>query len=168
MIILPSLLAIASLDQFIDQGNAYKGQSLKTCTLLGCVTEAVVDIRRADLERPDYDIVVEFDGKKQGCKRPVSEDVSPEVPNCGDAVRLVHREIPCDQRSNRNCDLMPKIEEHLAIFGTPATITVTLFQDGKEVATATMQPNYRAVFPNGRDCDGECKSWRTLWTIPGE
>ncbi len=142
---------------------------LKYCTLLACRTEAVVDIRRADLETPNYEVLVEFDNIKQRCVLPKSEDVSPEVANCGDVVRLVHRPVPCKpSQDERSCVLTPKVEEHLAIFATPETITVTLFQDGKVIGTGTMHPIYASRFPNGKECDEGCKSWRTIWTIPGE
>jgi hypothetical protein len=62
MIIWSCLLALASVGQFIDQENSQKGQSLKVCTLIACVTEAVIEIQRADKLQADYDLVVEFDG----------------------------------------------------------------------------------------------------------
>ncbi len=169
MIVLPFLLTVASLSQFINETNAQKGQSLRTCARAGCVTEAVIDIRRADLERPDYEVLVEFDKVKQRCTLSTNEDVSPEVPNCGDQVRLVLRAVPCtSSQDEKKCALTPKIEEHLVIFATPAKIKVTLFQEGKEIVVDTLHPIYKSHLPYGEDCESGCKFWRTVWTIPGE
>lgn len=149
LLVVPLLLAATAnaFAQFNGQ-PVDKGQHLRTCTLLGSVTEAVIDVQRADKQVSTYDVLIEFDGIKIQC--PFNRDVSPEVANCGTRVKVALRDSAV---------------EHIAVFGTPSKITVALSENGKEVAKRSFKPDYKEYFPNGSDCPPGYMFWRTLWTI---
>lgn len=153
MITLHVVIAIALFGQFLDQTDSHKGQTLTTCTLLGGVTEAVIDVRRADKTQPTYDVVVEFDGTKADC--PLRDDAMPETANCGKKVAV---------RSGTQ----DKSTEHIAIFATPSKISITLSEKGHRIATQVFEPIYESYYPNGKDCPPEHLFWRAEWLIPGE
>jgi hypothetical protein len=169
MNILTVLLIVASLGQFFNETDLSKAQSLKTCTLLGCLSEAQIDIRRTDGGLPDYDVLVTFDQKTIACK--ISDVLNvmdgPEVPNCEDRIRLVFRPRQCfgDDDGCSHSGKPNRGEEHLSVFGTPQSIRLTLSRSGKIITSKSFTPAYKSSFPNGKECPSECKNWSTIWYV---
>jgi hypothetical protein len=144
-------------------------QPSKYCTLLGCLSEAVIEVRRKDDVVPDYKITVEFDDKSISCEPSPQEIYAPEMANCGANVLARLREVAHCAQPDFPCHLggpNGQIEEHIAIIGTsPKLIKITLSKGDKTVAAKSFSPEYASQFPNGKDCPDECKNWRVAWLL---
>lgn len=126
--------------------------SLKTCTLIGCSMPASsIHIRRSNGEIPKFTVGLEYDGRSLSCIPEQSSQLPDRLArNCADSARVI---VQSDQ-------------EFIGIFGTPTRIKVTLSEQDKIIATREFVPDYKISYPNGIECDPQCKSWSADWSIP--
>jgi hypothetical protein len=133
-----------------------KPQTLKTCTLLSCISAAAISIQLSDGGTPKYDVTLDIDGTKVVCTLP---ELSAYIPfgtgaSCGSTANMsVQEESP------------GKIEALLVIHSRPKRIAISLLASGKTVAERVFLPEYTEHSPNGPNCEPQCWSWRTTWMI---
>lgn len=122
---------------------------LKVCTLNTCAMPAVgITVTRADGKPSEFAVGLEYDARSIRCNAGPSPDRLAR--NCGDDARVATIDG----------------HEFIGIFGTPATVKLTLIDDEKVVATREFVPDYKISYPNGIECEPQCKNWKADWVIP--
>ena len=142
--------------------------STATCLLLACqIPESVISVRSRTNRAPRFDVGLEIDGKSIRCKLATIGDADDDIlhPNCSGVAHLaVRNALDCSDK-RVGCIDLHRLEETIGIYGTPAEVKVMLIDGERVVAEKTFSPTYEVSYPNGSECEPQCKSWRTVWTV---
>jgi hypothetical protein len=151
-----------------------KGQSLETCTLLGCeLMSATISIQRQDGKPPNFTATVVMDTDMIQCPLPVVTDYPGDIPsNCTPLVNVIVQPLTvcADQKAafpfnHLKCPFERKYEEVVHIHGVPRRVTLVLWQGKRKLAEKVFRPDYKLDYPNGERCGHPCKYWRTTWML---
>jgi hypothetical protein len=120
----------------------------RSCTTIGCGAPFDVRFVRPTWPAGQYRVEVTADGRTGACQ------VSLPFASCQVAV-------PCEGAKAWFLGLsgcaLPTADHSLSGVtfndSRPAQVTVTVSQDGRQLASQTFQPAYTDSWPNGKDCD---------------
>jgi hypothetical protein len=165
--------------------------SSHACTLADCSDGAIITLRTANGEWPagTYTAELTVDGKPGTCTvsvppPPVCAPYTVETLACT-SVRgtcasasnlfdgftgfgLTAEEKCVTIPSGVSCTLIPgQFHWSIGLGGTPAQVAVTVSRDGRPFVTETVALQYKAVRPNGPDCEPTCHraSWETTGVL---
>jgi hypothetical protein len=143
----------------------------KICTLVGCSDSATIVIRRADDTTPSLALELEIDGRRVLCAAPVLGTTGDRA--CDDASVSVGQRERRDCTETRtpaaasvSCTPNGRFEQVIQFVGTPQRVVVIATRDGALAGQRTFAPSYRALRPNGEDCEPVCRQWSETWVLP--
>ena len=151
-----------------------KGQSLETCTALGCeLMSATISIQRPDGEPPNLSLRLVIDGVSVICPVIRISDYPGDIPvDCGADVSVIVQPLTfCADFAaafpdkHLKCPYRRAFEELVHIHALPHSLTLALWQGKHNVATRAFLPEYKLDYPNGERCGHPCKYWRTTWVL---
>lgn len=140
----------------------------KECTLIGCVDEVIISLRREDGAALRLPLRLGIDGKTIECKAP--DETGTAV--CTPTIRVRSQEIrqcrPVESGNVVSADCTPtgRFEQTIEILlDTPTAIQVTI-AESEGGASKTFKPAYTTFEPNGPGCGPTCRQWSEVWTLP--
>lgn len=123
------------------------------CTEIGCTDGFTLRLVADGEELPAgvYEVSIELDG---------------EASECAFEVRMV-----CDGGGpcvvNEDCNATYSDDEASILYeGAPSSVSYSVTRDGLQLASASVEPEYASVQPNGPDCPPTCMQATEVVSIP--
>ena len=129
-------------------------EETKVCSLIGCVDQASITVRRANGALSPLGVEIEVDGSRVTCAAPLPSNSARGA--CDDpAVFVAHHDL----RDGRT-------DQVITFVGTPQRVAVTLKAAGDVVAQQSFEFRYAPARPNGDGCDPVCQQATESWLLP--
>jgi hypothetical protein len=140
--------------------------SSKTCTLMGCQDQLILEISQSSGLAVLFSARLDIDGRAVACPAPARG----ESTTCDTGVSIASRELQdCTQtisggQASETCVGTGYFTERIIILGAPKSVDITLMTGATVVAQTTIAPTYEVNQPNGPGCDPVCKQAAATWT----
>lgn len=141
-------------------------ESSKTCTLIGCQDQLIVEISQSSGLAVLFSAHLDIDGRAVACPAPAKG----ESAACDTGVSIASRELQdCTQtisgdQARETCVGTGYFTERIIILGAPKSVGISLMTGATVAAQTTLTPTYEVNQPNGPGCDPVCKQAAATWT----
>jgi hypothetical protein len=140
--------------------------SSKSCTLIGCSDQFVVEVTLASGLAPLFSAQLDIDGRAVECPSPAKG----ESATCDTGVAIgSYERHSCTSSSNGGietlgCEGNGYFTERIIIVGAPKSVGIKLMTGTTVAAEKTFEPSYVTNQPNGPGCDPICHQASDAWT----